>query len=154
MYTDMRALETPVTTTVQLQTLLTLLARSSVDRVKLFAGAAAPEAPAIVLLATGRFAGIGPAHVVYDALTLNVIDAARYAELRELLDLAVSSGKSFFSHSRAPTTCTMAAKQAISTLRMLRATNQLTHQSLSECFALLSALSEVEITDVKRTLGK
>ena len=149
MYTEIRALETPTSTTVELQTLLTMLAMSSVEKVDMFAGHAAGGETAIVLLATGRFAGIGPAHVLYDCLTLSVRDAARYAEVRELLDLAVASKKCFFSEARAFATCTLPAKHAIAELRALKAEQLLTHASRKTFFALLSDLSEADITDVK-----
>lgn len=144
----MRALETPTSTTVELQTLLTMLSLSSVEKVEMFAGQADGGGASIVLLATGRFAGIGPAQVVFDCLTLSVRDAARYAEVRELLDLAVASKKCFFSEARAVATSSLSATHAIAELRGLQAEQLLTHATRKTFFTLLSDLSEVDITDV------
>lgn len=147
MYTSMRALSAPTSTHLQLQTLLTLFALYSVEKVEVFAGDTAKGAAPLVLLGMGKFAGIGPANVVFDALTLSVDSQARYAEVRELLDLAMSSGKCFFSEMRAPATAGLSPQEAVDLLCGLEPVHPLTHQNRKTFFALLSDLTEVEITD-------
>jgi hypothetical protein len=150
MYTEIRALAAAVNTTVQVQTLLTLLSLSSTEKIELFVRRGSDDVASLVVVARGRFAGIGPADVVYDALTLSVDEPARYAEVRELLDLAVSSRKCYFSETLAAPTGHLAPGAALAHLRGAGAAHLLTHQSRPAFFALLSAVREADISDVKR----
>lgn len=146
MSSAIRALDFPASTTLQLQTLLTLLASSAVETVTIFAGPQLPRQPALVLLADGRFPGIGPAAAIYDCLTLSLDAPARYAEVRELLDLAVASRKCSFSETLARPTSELAPRHAIGLLRTLGPLAPLTHQSRPALFAMLSAIGEADIS--------
>lgn len=153
MYSAIRVLDatdSPATTTLQLQSLLTLLASSSIETVAWFAGPLSPERPSLVLLASGRFPGIGPAEAIYDGLTLSIDTPAHYAEVRELLDLAVASRKCAFSATLAPPTAHLPPREAIAALRALDTLQPLTHQSRPVLFSLLSTVGEAEISDILR----
>ncbi|QYF95321.1 hypothetical protein KY495_09290 [Massilia sp. PAMC28688] len=150
MYTPIRALAAPVNTTIQLQTLLTLISLPSTEKVDLFAGRGTEGAATVIVVARGRFAGIGPAEVVYDALTLSVGEQARYAEMRELLDLAVASKKCYVSSKPASASAHLPPEQAIALLRGQGASELLTHHSRPAFFALLSDVREADITDFSR----
>ena len=103
------------------------------------------ELPYLIVVATGEFPGIGQAQVVFDTLTLSAQQRARYAEVREVLDLAVATQKAFYSEKRAPFTVRQVPASAISSLLTLEPKHALEQASRHRFFALLSAIPEADI---------
>ncbi|MEW6740903.1 MAG: hypothetical protein AB1325_13495 [Nitrospirota bacterium] len=98
--------------------------------------------PLLAALAEVEIPAIGILFVVFDGLLLTAARRSRYLEIRQLLDAAVQSGKTYFSPSRVPFTSRHNPEDAVKIFLNAGSPVLLNEKSRSAFFALLSSISE------------
>jgi len=144
------------TTSKNLNALLQILQNQNTKRIIFFASPETktadmsdndgPEAnlPLLAALAEIEISAVGILHVVFDGLILHAARKPRYLEIRELLDTAEKSGKTYFSLTRAPFTSRLIPEEAVEILLNTGTPRPLNKQSRITYFALLSTFSEAD----------
>lgn len=100
--------------------------------------------PLVAALATYRIPGITQVYVLFDGLFLTAARRPRLLEVQALLDAAQASGKAAFAPTAVPFTSSMAPDVAVKTLLAQESMVELTPQSRSQYFALLSSIPEAQ----------
>ncbi|WP_198430910.1 hypothetical protein [Pseudomonas tolaasii] len=104
--------------------------------------------PLVVALAKYIIPHVDSVLVVFDGMFLTAARYPRYGEVRNLLDVAVTSDKVYYSGQRAPLTSEMTPDEAVSTLIDLGSIQPLTVESRAEYFSLLSNFTEDELVEI------
>ncbi len=138
-----------------LPAILTILNDIKIDRVIFFASPVQPNGnysqscdgdevnlPMVAALAEVNLPCIAPVYIVFDGRFLTAVRRPRYLDVRELLDAAISSEKSFFSQERAPFTSSLSAEEAAREMLKLGPLVQLTTATRAAYFELLSSIPE------------
>lgn len=92
--------------------------------------------------------GIGELHVIYDNCFLKAKRHERYRELSAVLDVAVASGRAFYSTNRAPFTMLKNPEEAYSDLKTVGPIFELTIESRPKYFAMLSIMTECHLQNL------
>lgn len=138
-----------------LPAILAILGHAKIDRMIFFASplqsagnynqscdGAEINLPVIAALAEVNIPCVAPFYIVFDGHFLTAATRPRYLDVRELLDAATSSGKSFFSQERAPFTSSLSAEEAAREMLKLGPLVQLTTATRAAYFELLSSIPE------------
>lgn len=104
--------------------------------------------PLVVALAKYIIPHVDSVLVVFDGMFLTAARYPRYGEVCNLLDVAVTSDKVYYSGQRAPLTSEMTPDEAVSTLIDLGSIQPLTVESRAEYFSLLSNFTEDELVEI------
>jgi hypothetical protein len=143
-------------TSEKLECILSTINDANIKQVILFATPIAPTSdhsdsdglatnlPEVAALAIGTFAG-AELTAVFDGTFLSAARYPRYSEVKTLLDVAVTSGKAYFSTTRAPFTSNKSAVDAATAFQSLAPYVKLTATSRSQYFDMLSNLTEAEM---------
>lgn len=100
--------------------------------------------PLVAALVEHKLEGVPTQNIVFDGNFLTAARNPRYSEVRDLLDAAVSSGKTFFSTQRAPFTSALSPDDAVKKLQAMISLQPLTSDNRKRYFSMLSALTEAE----------
>lgn len=144
-------------TLANLETLLALINKESVNKITLFATQGTPtdsysensdgpetNLPLVSALAELDLPGFKPLRLVFDGLILTAQRRSRYLEVRDLLDVAVASGKVYFSATTVPFTSTNTPDEAADVMQATGPQVLLDEQSRRQYFSMLSSVSEEE----------
>lgn len=102
--------------------------------------------PLLAAMAEYKLPGVSePLYVVFDGLFLTAARIPRYLEVRDLLDVAIASGKVFFDKVRAPFTSSLTPDAAAECLGNLGPVSALTGETRASYFRLLSNVSESDL---------
>lgn len=143
------------TTSDNLASVLELIRDSRTVQVILFASPETPtldmsdrdgpatNLPLVAALAEYKLPGVSdPLYVVFDGLFLTAARDSRYFEVRDLLDVAIASGKAFVAMRRAPFTSRLTPDEAAEILWQIGPVSPLTGETRATYFRLLSGVSE------------
>lgn len=99
--------------------------------------------PLVAALAEYKLPGASdPLYMVFDGLFLTAARVPRYLEVRNLLDVAIASGKAFVAMQRVPFTSKLTPDEAAECLRHVGPVSPLTGETRATYFRLLSSVSE------------
>jgi hypothetical protein len=138
-------------TSKNLSALVNLINDPGCQRVTLFASPEESESGCsdsshrfVTALAEMDIHGIDQVGIVFDGIFLTAASAARYYEVRQLLDVAQASNKVFFGEERVPFTSAMDPADAANELGKLasRGSQKLTPDTRANYFSLLTTWPE------------
>ncbi|WP_248916030.1 hypothetical protein [Pseudomonas moorei] len=106
--------------------------------------------PLVAALVQYTIPHIGHVYVVFDGVFLTAARYPRYLEVRDLLELAETSGKVFFCQQPVPLTSSLPPEQAVETMKASGSIKLLDVSSRASYFSLLSHFSEQAYVDMHR----